>query len=392
MNKSHIPGLSACIVRNSDIIWSKGYGWADIENQIPMTPDIIQNIGSVSKTVTATALMQLWEKDLFKLDDDVNDFLPFKVRNPLYQEAKITFRQLLTHRSSIKDGPAYDESYASGDPQISLGVWLREYFTPGGKYYDPEENFHKWKPGETGEIPEKPRAYTNVGFGLLGYLVERISLVPFGEYTREHIFEPLGMNETSWYIRDIDAKKQAVPYVYVSEESVDNQDIKLLNETLGLYKKQMVKEGFLPLGLYSFPNIPDGLVRTSVHQLARCLMMYIGEGNYKGTQILQKGTVDTILSDDHFGRGLCWYQAQIENVGSVWLHSGGDPGIRTVMMFNETNNIGVIVFTNGSEEGLGKIITRLYAEAAKVLRDASCIVSGWTYRPYEQGKIRSISN
>jgi CubicO group peptidase (beta-lactamase class C family) len=364
MEQSHIPGLSACIVKDSDTIWSKGYGWADIENQIPMTPDIVQNIGSVSKTVTATALMQLWEKGLFKLDDDVNGYLPFKVQNPHFPDTKITFRQLLTHRSSIMDGPAYDESYASGDPQVSLDVWLKEYFTPGGKYYDRDTNFHKWKPGETGEIPATPRAYTNVGFGLLGYLVERISRVSFGEYTKEHIFTPLDMNETSWYIRDIDAKKQAVPYIYVSAEDTKNEDIKRLNEKLGLYKNRPVKEGFLPLGLYSFPNIPDGLVRTSVHQLARFLMMYIGEGNYKGTTILQKATVDTMLSDNHFGRALCWYQTQMENVGNVWLHSGGDPGIRTVMMFSETNKTGVIIFTNGPGDGIGKIITRLFEEAA----------------------------
>jgi len=120
MEKSHLPGLSACIVRNSNIIWSKGYGWADIENKISMTPDTVQNIASVSKTVTATAVMQLWEKGLFTLDDDVNGYLPFKAQNPRFPDVEITFRQLLTHRSSIKDGPAYEQSYAPGDPQISL--------------------------------------------------------------------------------------------------------------------------------------------------------------------------------------------------------------------------------------------------------------------------------
>lgn len=366
MGESHLPGLSACMVRDSDILWSKGYGWADIENKIPMTADIVQNIGSVSKTVTATALLQLWEKGRFELGDDVNDYLPFKVRNPRFPDIKITFRQLLTHRSSIKDGPAYGESYASGDPAISLELWCREYFTPGGKYYDRQENFHIWKPGETGEIPSEPRAYTNVGFGLLGYLVERISHESFGEYTKKHIFIPLDMKETSWYIRDIGIKRQAVPYIHVSAKNADSQDIRSLNETLGLYKNRPVEEGFLPLGLYSFPNIPDGLVRTSVLQLARFLMMYIGEGTYKSTMILQKATVETMLSEDHFGRGLCWNQAKVKNAGNVWFHSGGDPGISTVMMFNKESKTGVIIFTNGSGEGMGRIASRLYEEAGKL--------------------------
>ena len=188
----------------------------------------------------------------------------------------------------------------------------------------------------------------------------------FNDYTKKHIFSPLDMNETSWYIRDIDTKKQAVPYIYVSANNVDNQDLKLLNETLGLYKNKPVKEGFLPLGLYSFPNISDGLVRTSVHQLARFLMMYIGEGTYKDTKILQKETVDTILSDDHFNRGLCWYESQLENVGSAWGHGGGDPGISTAMLFKKSNKTGVIIFTNGAGGGLSKIASRLFEEAGKL--------------------------
>ena len=362
MAKTHIPGLSACLVSQDEIIWSKGYGWADIESKIPMTPDTVQNIGSVSKTVTATAVMQLWEKGLFALDDDVNEHLPFKVENPRFPDAVITFRQLLTHRSSIKDGPAYMESYARGDPGISLETWLKEYFTPGGTYYDREENFHTWKPGETGALPSKPRAYTNVGFGLLGYLVERISGMAFDEYTKEHIFAPLGMNETSWYIRDIDTKKQAVPYLHVTAENVDDPDMTSLNEKLGWHGNRPIKEGWLPLSLYSFPNISDGLVRTSVNQLGRFLQMYINEGRFQGREILKKETWDTMLSDDHFGRGLCWNEATVSGGRKAWMHSGGDPGIGAVMMFQKTERTGLIVFVNGPPGGIGKIITRLLEE------------------------------
>jgi len=95
-------------------------------------------------------------------------------------------------------------------------------------------------------------------------------------------------------------------------------------------------------------------------------MMYIGEGNYKGTKILQNATVDTIFSDDHFGRGLCWVESQIENAGNVWGHSGGDPGVGTNMTFQETNKTGVIIFTNGSGGGIGKIASRLYEEAGQL--------------------------
>ena len=103
-----VAGLGACIVKDGGVAWSKGYGWADIEKKIPYDPErTIQNIASVSKTITATAVMQLWEQDKFRFDDDVNDYLSFSVRNPRFPDVPVTFRQLLAHRSSILDGPFY---------------------------------------------------------------------------------------------------------------------------------------------------------------------------------------------------------------------------------------------------------------------------------------------
>ena len=87
---------------------------------------------------------------------------------------------------------------------------------PGGRYYSAEENFHTWKPG-TLEIPPGPRAYTNVGFGLLGYLVEVITGEGFSEYCWKYIFTPLGMKSTGWYLADVDVAHHAVPYTLISE-------------------------------------------------------------------------------------------------------------------------------------------------------------------------------
>ena len=116
-----IPGLAACIVKSGRVAWSKGYGWANIAKRVPMDPDrTVQNIGSISKTVVATAVMQLWEKGKFQLDDDVNERLPFAVRSPSHPDTPITYRLLLTHRSGIADSLAYRSSYACGDPSLPL--------------------------------------------------------------------------------------------------------------------------------------------------------------------------------------------------------------------------------------------------------------------------------
>ena len=362
MDYNHIPGLAACIIKNKEIVWIKGYGWANIEKKIPMSPqNTVQNIGSVSKTFTATAVMQLWEKGKFKLDDNVNDYLPFRVENPRFPGETITFRQLLTHRSSIKDGSSYGESYKCGDPSVSLGEWLKEYFTPGGKYYDKNGNFHTWNPGKTGTLPSRPRAYTNVGFGLLGYLAETISGTNFSEYCKKNIFEPLDMTHTAWHLKDLDTSKHAVPYTYIPAGS----SRRILRQN-GRTQKRSEKGEFVPHCLYSFYNYPDGLIRTSIEQIAYYISAYLNMGAYKNRRILQEQTVRTMLSKDHFGRGLCWFNYNREGGKTFWGHGGGDPGINTLVEFSPSDGVGVIAFVNTDNGRLNHIRGKLLEKSAKL--------------------------
>ncbi len=363
MEKGHLPGLAACVVKNNDIAWSEGYGWADIEQQIPMSPDTLMNIGSISKTVTATAIMQLWEEGRFRLDDNINSHLPFTVRNPFHPSEPITFRQLLTHTSSLDDGPSYRQSYSCGDPKISLRTWVEEYLTPGGAHYDEAGNFHDWKPGEEFD-------YCNVAFGLLGYLVEAMSGSSFGDYCRANIFEPLGMKETSWYLANLNTAKHAVPYTYVSNGEMRGRLVQEDGEARGA----PIGEGYLRNCLYSFPNLPDGLLRTSVHQLAHFLRTYINNGSYEDRRLLQETTVRRILTsqldqsmlpDEGRGLGLAWYHWGADSCDLRWGHTGGDPGITTRMLFRPADGVGVIVFTNsGQGWGVEEIAKRLLQEAA----------------------------
>jgi CubicO group peptidase (beta-lactamase class C family) len=312
--------------------------------------------------------MQLWERGKFKLDDDVNLYLPFKVRNPAFPDDPITIRQLLAHRSSIKDGKSYGKSYACGDPTISLKDWITEYFAPGGKYYDAKENFHTWKPGTT-KIPRGPRAYTNVGYGLLGYLAEVLSGMDFAEYCQKHIFVPLGMTETGWHLADIDVSKHAIPYSYYREniKVLEDLDITSLLPRYGKDKQPIKKGAFYPHCLYSFPNYPDGLIRTSVHDLSRFLRAYMNDGVFEEARILKQETIESMLSDRHLGRGLCWYPQKYKGGIATWGHGGGDPGIATQMLFIPEEDIGVIVFFNCDNPGkaYGGFINRLIAERDK---------------------------
>lgn len=329
--ENKIPGIACCVVKENRMIWSGAYGWSNIEKGIPMSIDGIMNIASISKTFTATAVMQLWEKELIQLDVDINRYLPFQVRNPHHPEAAITVTQLLSHTSSIIDGDSYDASYSDGDPPISLEDWVTAYLIPEGQFYNEKQNFSRTAPGSKHE-------YSNVGYGLLGYLVEQISGMPFYEYCRIHIQNPLGMEQSGWFLHEIDHSKHITPYEFKKQEN-------------------------LPLELYSFPNYPDGLLRTSVRELSYFLLAIMNGGKCNQVRILEKSTLKEMLQpmvETEDGQGLCWHQIEFED---LWGHSGGDPGVATLMYFNPRTRVGVITFQNNHKGDPFSVARKLYTVA-----------------------------
>jgi CubicO group peptidase (beta-lactamase class C family) len=307
---------------------------ANLTKLIPFTPDqSLFHIASVTKGITATAIMQLRDRGLLKLDEDINKFLKFSVRNPKHPDKPITFRHLLTHTASINDSDWIDSIYAVGDPTTSLEDVMIEYFTPEGSLWT-RENYGAKAPGVS-------KRYTNAGFALLGYLVEVISKQRLEEYLQHNIFRPLGMNETSFYISKLDRQKHACPYTYVREATQ-----KLVP---GVGDGNLLPEGLSPTvgynehALYSYPTLADGMIRTSVRQLANFMIAMMNGGRFAETQLLNEETVDEMLAQRE--QGLGWIKT-----GDYWGHDGGDPGCSTEMMFNPDNKVGFIVFANADVE------------------------------------------
>lgn len=356
MLEKKVPGFVACVVKDSVMIWSKSYGHADIKKNIPMSVDAIMNIGSISKTFTTTAAMQLWEKGLIDLDTDINEYLDFNIKNPNYPDTPITIFQILTHTSSICDGKAYDHSYSCGDPTMSLNEWIYNNLTTEGKYYNEGTNFCNWSPGSKNQ-------YSNIAFGLLGLIVEEVAKQPFNDYCKDFIFKPLGMNNTGWFLSEVDSGIHIRPYAYVTEK---NRGYFMNNRELFPNETEFATESFIENCLYSFPNYPDGLVRTSVRELSYFLMAMMHGGELNSSKILNEKTIDKMLSlqiEGNDSQGLCWRTFEFESSWghiSLWGHTGGDPGIATYMFFNPTNKIGMITFQNNSTGGGSKIIKELY--------------------------------
>jgi CubicO group peptidase (beta-lactamase class C family) len=350
MEVAHVPGLSLAIIRDGKLLRAAGFGFANLAQQIPMRADTLINVGSVTKTATCTAVMQLWERKKFDLDDDVNAHLSFPVRNFGYPGVPVTFRQLLTHTSSIADGPAYAKSYACGDSRVALGQWLREYLTTNGAQYDPQRNFHPRKPGMQYE-------YSNVAYGLLGHLVETLSGVSYSDYMLDRVFAPLGMSRSRILLAGMDARSHATPYTYL-DGNVAAVELRDPAWTPPADRSGGVQ---VPHCLYSFGTPPDGLARTSAVELSRLLRAFMNDGELDGRRVLQSRTIAQILSDQHVPfagtqvrtqvQGLTWRQYGGLGPGIVWGHGGGDPGISTLIAFRPRDRRGVVILTNSDGGG-----------------------------------------
>ncbi len=337
MDRNHIPGVAVAAVFSGEVIWTGVYGYADVEEQVPVTEDTLFHIASVSKPVTATVLLSSLEEYEW-LDHDINTYLPFEVRNPNYPDIPITIRQLLRHRSGIVDnieylGPFW--STADGDPAVSLHDYLENYFNPGGEHYSAEKNF-------LDEAPDTSKRYCNTCYALLGLIAESIRQQPFETVSEESLFTPLGMNDTAWFLRELRDKEIAMPYRY--------------DET----------DGYVAYGHNGYPDWPAGQLRTSISDLSRFLAVYANGGTSSSGRVIDKELIDILSPTDPdlgfhtwFQRGLPWGQV-------VYQHGGGDIGVRSYMAFNPSDFKGVVVLSNG-EGSVVEIAISVYEQIDSLL-------------------------
>ncbi len=319
MSAGKMPGASFVIVKNGKWVYSKNLGLADIANNKPVDDQTIFMQASVSKTMIATAVMQLWEKGLINLDADINRYVNFPIRTPSFPNDSITPRMLLTHTSAIKDEwNTMGSLYVYGDSPIPLDSFMRNYFAPTGIYYS-NANFYTYQPGSQ-------YSYSNMGSTLAAYLVEAITGDKFSHYCDTAIFQKICMVNTSFLLAGInDTTKIARPYTWYN----------------GSYED---------VGLYGYPDYPDGQLRSTSTDMARFMAMYMQYGTYEGTRVLDSATVAYILSQQtpvDANQGVIFYSGTMGNGDKLWGHNGGDGGVNTGMYFNMVNRTGVIVMTNG---------------------------------------------
>jgi len=363
-----IPGLSISIVKNNDIVWEKQLGYANIMNNILVDENTMFILSSISKTITATALLQLFEDGLFDIDDDIDNYLPFVVNHPDYPLVPITFKMLLTHVSGIKDNWGV-MSYYDGDSELELGYYLEQYLTPGGEFYGSNSNF-------TNSMPGTSYSYSNIGAALIGYLVEEISNQSFNNYCNENIFEPLEMDNAFWFLSEINNLNQvASPYQVtggtgnscyiigcgIYDESnpcfcdfacIDYEDCcSDYEEVCGEDGTGSSPGNLTEYEHYGYSDYPSGQLRATSNNLAKFMSVYMNDGIYSGLRILESETIE-LIKIIHYPlvnsmQGLMWYYKN-QNGRTLFGHNGGDIGSSTDMFISFSDNLGVVLLTNSN--------------------------------------------
>ena len=176
----HLPGLSVAIVVDQELLWSKGYGMADLEKKVPASPKTIYSICSISKLFTSVAMMQLRDAGKLRLDDLVSDHLPwFNIKQQYPDSGPITIRSLLTHSSGLPREADYP-------------YWTR----PDFPFPSLEQVKAKLGTQKTLYPPSTYFQYSNLGMTLLGEIVAEVSGMPYHQYIQEKILKPLGLADT----------------------------------------------------------------------------------------------------------------------------------------------------------------------------------------------------
>lgn len=194
LDKGVLSHVSVALVYNGKLVLSKGYGFADITTDQKLDPSVhLIRPGSVAKLFTWIAVMQLSEKGLIDLDADINSYLDFTI--PQHPSGAVTMRHLMTHRAGFED-VLRDLMANQPEQLISNEEWLK-----------------RWVPERVFAVNTVP-AYSNYGAALAGYIVERISKKPFEQYVGQHIFQPLGMHNSSFHQPLPDALAGQVAKIY----------------------------------------------------------------------------------------------------------------------------------------------------------------------------------
>ncbi len=292
VSEGEVPGIVALVARQGKIVFFKAFGKSDNQINKILKRDDIFRIASQSKAITSTAVMMLWEEGKFKLDDPISKFIPefknpqvlntFQYKDTSYTAApasgEITVRQLLSHLSGLGYG------IIDSDERIKMiyqKAGVTDLFTT--KKITIAESVKKLAKLPLHSNPGEKFIYSE-GLDVLGYFIEIVSGMPFDQYLKKHLFEPLGMNDTGFYFPEEKANR----LVSVQQKNEKGE--------WSRYPITFYDPDYPVKGARSFFSGGAGLSSTA-KDYATFLQMYLNGGELNGVRILSRTTVQTILSN-----------------------------------------------------------------------------------------------
>lgn len=331
MDRNKVPGLSLALVDDQRVVWAQGYGFADVDNRLPATGDTVYRAGSVSKLFTGAAVMQLSEQGKLNLDQPIARYLASW--RPKYPEAQIvTVRQVMTHHAGLpRDQLQGMFDHAAAPFTNAVEILNREPLA-----YRPGELF----------------SYSNLGFSLLGAMIQEINGRPFEQSIRDSFLAPLGMQNSSF-----------------------SPGPSSLPQASKAYKaNELSKEP-------SLRDVPAGGLNTSVNDMARFIQMMFANGHRDGQQVLKPDTVAAVLQPQNaqvpldlgFKVGLPWMLGtlggnSIQGAGPVAHHAGATIRHRSKVYLLPEHKLGVVVMAN-SDTAMG-VVDKVATETLKLALQA----------------------
>lgn len=310
MQQQHVPGVTLSLVQNGELSLAKGYGYADIERQIPVVAEsTVFRVSGISMVLTATAIMQLVEKGLINLDDDVNRYLPnFQIDNNFSQP--VTIVNLLTYTAG------FDYKF------IDLATFDKSNLIPLSEYLATKMPQRVRQPG-TAVV-----GGCNYSHGLLGYLVEAIARVSYTQYIEENILQPLEMNRTSFDLPSSDALHLASSYQY--------------------QEKQNTYRAFD----YEYTYMPTTSINTTATDIAKLAIAHLQYGKFQSQRILAEATARQMQQQQFThnslfpGVGLGFWELTPNNNQRILGNGGAISGFNSVLFLIPDRNLGVFVSAN----------------------------------------------
>ncbi len=314
INEDNIGSITAAAVKDGKVIWAKGFGWADKENNVMAEPVTIGRTGSISKSFTAILMMVLVEKGVIGLDEPVSKYLPEieQLEDKPDGAKPVTFRHLASHTAGLIREPRL-EGAAAGP----IDGWTQKILDsiPETSYQTP---------------PETEYSYSNIGYGILGYTLERAAGKPFMEMMEEYIFEPLGMKNTTFVINEEQKKILSKGYAVRRDGTVNTEHPELEHAGRG-YK------------------VPNGGIYSNVLDQAKIIGAMTETGSYK---LLTHESLDEIHNvqtprggDRDYGLGFFIYDMIDEGV-TLTGHSGSVSGYNAYLIYDRESKLGVVMFRN----------------------------------------------